>query len=71
MKDIYKIIYKKANGEIIERERTTLPIQKIGEDTSMGWRILDIQYYFLHKWYSITEYNAYKKAKRLYYDSLY
>lgn len=71
MKDRYKVIYQKGNGEVFERLRVTLPIQKVGEYTSMGWRILDIQYYCQYRWYSTTEYNEYKRAKRLSKDSLY
>ena len=64
MKEVYKIIYQKENGEIFERIRVTLPEYKIGEETSMGWKILDIKYYFQYKWYSSSEYSEYKKALR-------
>lgn len=65
MKDSYKIIYQKSNGEIFERHRNTIPNTKIGEYTSMGWLILDIKKYFQYRWYSLaTEYYEYKQAVR-------
>lgn len=64
MKEHYKIIYQKQNGDIFERNRTTLPTQRIGEYTSMGWKILDIKYYCQYKWYTTDEYYDYKVAKR-------
>lgn len=60
----YKIIYQKENGEIIERERNTLPLQTIGETTSMGWKIIDIFNGFQNKWYSSDNYYEYKRAIR-------
>lgn len=67
MKDLYKVIYKKGNGEIIERERTTLPQAGIGKESSMGWLVLDIKINFQDKWYSLkNELVDYKRAKKLY-----
>lgn len=61
----YKVIYQKANGETFERIRKTLPPTRIGEETSMGWKILDIKLYCKYKWYSLkTEHFAYLQAKR-------
>ena len=60
----YKIIYQKGNGDIIERERNTLPLQTIGETTSMGWKIIDIFNGFQNKWYSSDNYYEYKRAIR-------
>ena len=53
-----KVIYKKSNGDIIERIRNTLPTHSIGEYTSMGWLILDIQYFIGNNYY---DYWTYKK----------
>ena len=60
----YKIIYQKGNGDIIERERNTLPLQTIGETTSMGWKIIDIFNGFQNKWYSSDNYYEYKRSIR-------
>lgn len=55
---MYKIIYKKENGEVIERVRNTLPLQTIGETTSMGWLVLDILYSYKDGYYNASEYHA-------------
>ena len=70
MKNHYKVIYQKTNGEIFERNRTTLPDTKIGDYSSMGWKVLDIKIYNQYRWYSLeTEYAEYKESKRQ--DNLY
>lgn len=51
-----KITYQKKNGEIIERTRTTGLPYRIGETTSMGWKVLDIQYLYNGKYYHSGEY---------------
>lgn len=51
-----KITYQKRNGEIIERTRTTGLPYSIGETTSMGWKVLDIQYLYNGKYYHSGEY---------------
>ena len=38
------ITYQKSNGDMIYRERMSLPETKIGEITSMGWKVIDIHY---------------------------
>lgn len=53
---MYKIVYQKTNGQIIERIRNTLPVHRIGERTSMNWIILDILYCFNKKYYSFADY---------------
>ena len=55
---MYKIIYKKENGEVIERVRNTLPLQAIGETTSMGWLVLDILYSYRDGYYNASEYHT-------------
>lgn len=52
-----QITYQKNNGSIIKRLRhTTLPY-KIGEMTSMGWIVLNIEYEYNNKFYSEHKYN--------------
>ncbi len=53
---MYKIIYEKQNGEVFERIRNTIPDTGIGQTTSMGWRILNIQYSFGNGYYDHAEY---------------
>lgn len=55
---MYKIIYKKENGDVIERVRNTLPPQTIGETTSMGWLVVDILYAFKDGYYNASEYHS-------------
>lgn len=52
-----QITYQKRDGSIIQRFRkTTLPY-KIGEETSMGWKVLNIEYEYNDKYYPYYEYN--------------
>lgn len=62
---MYQITYKKRNGEIFYRIRNSLP-GKIGEETSMGWIIQNIQYYFNGNYYDFVDY---KKITRQYYKA--
>lgn len=60
----YVIYYQKKDGTILERKRTTLPDNKVGEYTSMGWLIKDIKYCLDEKLYdSYSEYMAALKKK--------
>lgn len=52
-----KITFKKRNGEIFERVRSTMTPYKIGSTTSMGWEVLDIKYLYDGKYYSLNEYD--------------
>ena len=61
---MYLITYKKRNGDIIYRKRNSLP-GNIGDKTSMGWIIQDIQYQFGNKYYSFIDY---KNISRKYYN---
>jgi hypothetical protein len=52
-----QITYQKNNGCIIYRKRNT-PLQyKIGDTTSMGWKVLNIEYEYNNKFYSEYNYN--------------
>lgn len=65
---MYQITYKKQNGEVFNRIRNTLP-GYIGDETSMGWIILDIKYSFKNNYYSFAEYkqlmNKYRKFNKI------
>lgn len=52
---MYQITYKKRNGELFNRIRNTLP-GYIGDETSMGWEIVDIKYSYNNNFYSFLEY---------------
>lgn len=38
----YMITYQKASGEVFYRTKKVLSDLKIGDTTSMGWKVLDI-----------------------------
>lgn len=61
----YVVYYQKRNGEIIERFRTSLPDNRIGHHSSMGWLIKDIKYVYDGKTYD-TEQEYYKAIKKKY-----
>ena len=51
-----QITYQKRDGSIIQKYRKTLPPYKVGETTSMGWKVLDIKYEYNGNYYPRTEY---------------
>ena len=52
-----QITYQKRDGNIIQRYRNTVLPYKIGEETSMGWKVLNIEYEYKNKYYPEYEYN--------------
>ena len=52
-----EMTYEKANGQIIRRIRNTYPDYKIGDRTSMGWKVVDIRYLYKKKYYHKSEYD--------------
>lgn len=52
-----QITYQKRDGSIMQRIRNTTLPYKIGEITSMGWKVLNIEYEYNNKYYSYYEYN--------------
>lgn len=52
---MYLVTYEKKNGDIIYRTRNSIP-GYIGDITSMGWIIKNIQYNFKGKYYDFREY---------------
>ncbi len=52
-----QITYQKRDGNIIQRYRSTMLPYKIGEETSMGWKVLNIEYEYKNKYYSEYQYN--------------
>ncbi len=53
---MYKVIYQKENGDIIERVRNSLPEVGIGQTTSMGWLIKDILHNYKDNYYTYSDY---------------
>lgn len=63
------VTYQKRNGEIIERKVKNHPPYRIGETTSMGWKLIDIKQFYKGKYYAIYEYDKlinrdFQKMKR-------
>ena len=52
-----QITYQKNDGTIIQRYRNTPLSYKIGENTSMNWKVLNIEYEYKNKYYPEYEYN--------------
>ena len=52
-----QITYQKRDGSIFYRYRETDVPYKIGEETSMGWKILNIEYKYKNEYYSLYNYN--------------
>lgn len=60
-----QITYQRKDGCIIQRQRNTMLPYKIGETTSMGWKVLNIEYEYQGKFYSEYEYNKIMHNRRL------
>lgn len=52
-----QITYQKNDGCIIQKYRNTLLPYKIGDTTSMGWKVLNIEYEYNNKYYPEYKYN--------------
>ena len=50
------MIYKKKNGDILQRTVFNSPY-KIGDINAFGWKVIDIKYSYNNKFYSNDEYN--------------
>ena len=51
-----QITYQKKDGCIIQRLRNTMLPYRIGDTTSMGWKVLNIEYEYKNKFYSYYKY---------------
>ena len=52
-----QVTYQKQDGCIMQKLRKTMLPYKVGETTSMGWKVLDIEYKYTDKYYSEYRYN--------------
>lgn len=67
------ITYQKRNGEIFNRIRNTYCPYRVGDTTSMGWKVLDIKYNYKNKYYDYDtwfklvdkEFNKGKKKREI------
>ena len=51
----YMITYQKGNGDIFFRGRKTLYGMRVGDETSMGWKVLNIHYKYEGNYYTIED----------------
>ena len=51
-----QITYQKRNGCVFQKIRKTMLPYKIGETTSMGWKVLNIEYQYKDEFYPEYEY---------------
>lgn len=51
-----QVTYQKRNGVVFKRLRDTTPPYRVGEETSMGWKVLNIEYEYNNKLYPSYEY---------------
>lgn len=52
-----QITYQKRDGSIMQRYRNTPLPYKIGDTTSMGWKVLRIEYEYNNKYYPEYKYH--------------
>lgn len=52
-----QVTYQKRDGCIMQKFRNTVLPYKIGETTSMGWKVLNIEYEYKNKYYPEYQYN--------------
>ena len=50
------ITYQKQNGDIIYKPRTSIYGRRIGDITSMGWKVIDIHYKYEGNYYMYEDY---------------
>lgn len=50
------ITYQKENGEIFYRPRKTEGGLRVGDETSMGWKVLDIHYKYGDIYYCYNDF---------------
>lgn len=59
------ITYQKENGEIFYRPAKTTYGKKVGDETSMGWKVLDIHYKYGNNYYCYSDYlRVYTKERK-------
>jgi len=59
----YMVIYQKENGDLLYRASKTKPHYLKGDNTSMGWKVVDIQRLYNGKIYSYFEYDNLLRRK--------
>lgn len=63
----FLVIYQKSSGELIYRTRVSRPNYKIGDKTSMGWKVLDIKNMYKGNTYTSYDYRQQIARKSLFF----
>ena len=50
------ITYQKQNGDIIFRPRKSPYDRYVGQETSMGWKVIDIHYRYENNYYTYEDF---------------
>lgn len=58
------IIYQTPKLEIKYRILYNTPMYKIGQTTSMGWLVIDIQRFYKNRFYTLNEFDKFMVVKR-------
>ncbi len=61
---MFEITYQKNDGCVFQRYRNTVLPYKIGDTTSMGWKVLNIKYKYNDTYYTENEYNRLIKTSK-------
>lgn len=61
----YMITYQKHNGDILLRPRKTLYDLRVGDETSMGWKVLNIHYLYEGNYYTYLDYCKLIRGKQI------
>jgi hypothetical protein len=59
----YMITYQKSNGDIFYRTRKVIGSMQIGDETSMGWKVLDIHEKYNGNWLHHEDVRRFQRKK--------
>ena len=59
-----QVTYQKRDGSVIQKQRNTMLPYKIGETTSMGWKVINIEFEYNNKLYSEHDYGRIIQTKK-------
>lgn len=61
----FMVTYQKRNGDILLRARKTLSGMRVGDETSMGWTVLNIHYNYEGNYYTHDDYYRMVRHRQL------
>ena len=63
--EVMQVTYLKKDGTTIKRNRNTMLPYKVGDTTSMGWKVLNIHYLYEGNYYTYLDYKRIIRGKQL------